>query len=116
MRLKGHAFRIADQDGCDNLLGRARQFEQYQPDADFALIATVLIHKGVSTHPLVDGNKRLAALLGGTFIHMNGKTLDMPEIGRNSAYELVMMPLVENRADLEAVASVIRANLHPLPY
>jgi prophage maintenance system killer protein len=114
LRKQEHILEIADKDKVDNLLGQAQQFEQYEPNPDLALLATVLIHTAVSDHSLVDGNKRLGAMLGGTFILMNDMSLDLPEIGGNSAYTLVMMPLVEGSAELQDIAHVVRANLHPI--
>ncbi|NHC13663.1 type II toxin-antitoxin system death-on-curing family toxin [Motilibacter deserti] len=49
--------------------------------------AGALLHACVSSHPLVDGNKRLAWLAACVFLQVNGQRLVAPE---DDAFDLVM--------------------------
>ena len=72
-------------DGC---VGRPRA-SAFGVDAyvDVPSKAAALLHSIARTHPLVDGNKRLAWLAAVVFLDINGWTVQLDD---NEAFDLVM--------------------------
>lgn len=80
MIAEGQSLQLARRDDFLAGLDRARSAYGYEPDSTLTHLAA-LIFDGVATrHPLVDGNKRLAWFSSVSFLILNGKHLDAPEV------------------------------------
>lgn len=67
--------------------------------------AATLLHSIVTTHPLVDGNKRLGWLATVVFMDINGTRY---EGGDDAAFRLVM-DVAEGRGDIDHIAEALEA-------
>ncbi|MGH3832158.1 MAG: type II toxin-antitoxin system death-on-curing family toxin [Pseudonocardiaceae bacterium] len=63
--------------------------------------AAALLHTLVSTHALVDGNRRLAWAATAVFLWINGHDLDAPE---DAAFDLAIAVADGSLADVEKIA------------
>ena len=90
-------------EGC---AGRTRS-SAFGSDAypDLPTKAAALLHSVARTHPLVDGNKRLAWLSAVVFLDINGWTVELDD---EAAFDLVMDVAAHDR-DVEDIASRLRA-------
>ena len=70
---------LRDEAGLESALARPRQRLSYKPRADLAELAAAYGHGLVSSHPFVDGNKRIAFVTMAVFLGLNGKTIECPE-------------------------------------
>lgn len=73
---------------------------------DLAHMAAALLHSLVTSHPLVDGNKRLGWLATWTFMLKNGRRVDADD---DDAYDLVMSIADGTLRDLEPIAARLDA-------
>jgi death-on-curing protein len=64
--------------------------------------AVALLHSLARSHPLIDGNKRLAWLAAYVFCAKNGVELDPPD---DDAYELVIAVAAGDIDDVAAIAA-----------
>jgi death on curing protein len=71
--------------------------------------AAALLHSLARSHPLVDGNKRLAWLATYVFCAKNGLELDPPD---DDAYELVLDVAAGDTDDVAEIASALQRWLH----
>ncbi len=106
----GQELQLRGNDKIDNILGRIQQFADYNSQADIAHLCAVLIETVVQTHIFVDGNKRFALMLAYTFLGLNDLILDMKELGKNSAHQLIV-DVVEKKITIDQAAEIIRANV-----
>jgi death-on-curing protein len=67
--------------------------------------AAALLHSLARTHPLVDGNKRLAWLATYVFCAKNGVTLDPED---DAAFDLVVAVASGDLEDVEEIAVILR--------
>lgn len=70
--------------------------------------AAALLHSIVTTHPLVDGNKRLGWLACATFLDLNG--IDPTVVSDDDVFDLVMR-IASARVELEVLADQLRTLL-----
>lgn len=70
--------------------------------------AAALLHSIVTTHPLVDGNKRLGWLACATFLDVNG--IDPTVVSDDDVFELVMR-VASARIELAVLADRLRTLL-----
>lgn len=70
--------------------------------------AAALLHSIVTTHPLVDGNKRLGWLAGATFLDLNG--IDPTVVSDDDVFELVMR-VASAPIELEVLTDQLRTLL-----
>jgi death-on-curing protein len=68
-----------DEAALESALARPRQRLCYEPRADLARLAASYGHGLATSHPFVDGNKRVAFLAMAVFLGLNGKTIEAPE-------------------------------------
>lgn len=66
-----------------------------------ALKAAALLHSLVRTHPLVDGNKRLAWLAAVVFLELNGEPVELDD---DTAFDLVI-EAAEGRIEVDEIAA-----------
>lgn len=72
----GGASEIRDIDRLKSALGAAQATFGGKLLMDLFEIAATYVHSIASNHPFLDGNKRVAAASGLTFLYLNGFTLD----------------------------------------
>jgi death-on-curing protein len=48
--------------------------------------ASILLHDIISSHPFIDGNKRVAIEAADTFLRENGKSLELKDINKTGEY------------------------------
>jgi death-on-curing protein len=89
-----------------------------QPEASFsgqwlhedlpAMAAAYMFHLA-QNHPFVDGNKRVAAVCGLHFLHLNGQSIEAdPE-----AFADIAMAVASGKASKDDLAGWLRAHLRP---
>ena len=69
---------LRDEGLLDAALARPQQLFSYA-DPDLFALATAYISGIIRNHPFLDGNKRIAFMVGFDFLYQNGKLLDAPE-------------------------------------
>ncbi len=69
---------LRDESLLDGALARPQQLFSYG-DPDLFALATAYISGIIRNHPFLDGNKRIAFMVGFDFLYQNGKLLDAPE-------------------------------------
>lgn len=67
----GESGAILNMNGLDSALKAPRNAAAYE-DADLVNQTAILIQRIALNHPFVDGNKRTAFILGGSFLLING--------------------------------------------
>lgn len=78
IRLYGGSFGVRDEWLLESALGKPMNLFHYENADIFTLAASYII--GIAkNHPFVDGNKRTAFVTGGTFLEINGLTLDVSQ-------------------------------------
>jgi death-on-curing protein len=77
---------------------------------DLATKAAALLHSVCLNHALVDGNKRLAAIVTLVFVEINGSRC---ELTNDELFDLVMAVASGELRDVEAIAA--RLTLRPRP-
>ncbi|MGS2724018.1 type II toxin-antitoxin system death-on-curing family toxin [Porticoccus sp. GXU_MW_L64] len=70
---------IRDKNLLDSALARAKQKYAYQPDISIFELAATYSFGLAKNHPFVDGNKRIAFVIGTLFLELNGYTLKASE-------------------------------------
>jgi len=69
---------IRDKNLLDSALARPKNLASYEDPSVFKLAAAYAF--GIAkNHPFVDGNKRVALVVSGTFLYLNGWELNAPE-------------------------------------
>jgi death-on-curing protein len=72
LSLHGGAPGLRDLGLLKSALARPRQYLAYSPDADAAHLAALHTVGIIRNHPFVDGNKRMAFVIGVLFLELNG--------------------------------------------
>lgn len=72
--------------------------------------AAALIHSIARSHPLVDGNKRLALGAGIAFLGVNGLRLRM---SNDESYDLIISIATSQLDDIPAIANVLARRAQP---
>lgn len=70
---------LRDEHALESALARPRQRYAYDPEADLSTLAATYAHGLASSHPFVDGNKRIAFLTMTVFLALNGLDLTATE-------------------------------------
>jgi death on curing protein len=102
---------LRDENGLESALARPRQQLAYEPGADLATLAALYAHGLASSHPFVDGNKRIAFLTMTVFLGLNGLDLTATEEEALTA----MLALAAGEMDAEQLATWLRARTAPRP-
>ena len=102
---------IRDENALESALARARQRWTYEPESDLARLAADYAFGICSSHPFVDGNKRISFLAAVIFLGLNGFDFSAPE------EEVVetMLALASSKLDEEAIAPWIRSGTQLRP-
>lgn len=74
---------------------------------DLAAMAAAYMYHLAQNHPFVDGNKRVAAVCGLHFLHLNGQTVAADQ----DAFATTIMDLASGALGKEALAAWIRSHL-----
>ncbi|GLV57666.1 hypothetical protein KDH_45020 [Dictyobacter sp. S3.2.2.5] len=69
--IAGEAGVVRDMNGLGSALAAPRNIALYQ-DTSIVELAATLIERIAQNHPFIDGNKRVAFILGSTFLIING--------------------------------------------
>ena len=72
IRDHGGAHGLRDEGALEAALARPRQRWNYESGARLAQFAAAYAHGLVTSHPYVDGNKRVALVVLGAFLERNG--------------------------------------------
>jgi death-on-curing protein len=72
--------------------------------------AAALLHSLVSSHPLVDGNKRVGITAAGIFLELNGIILNLVE---DEAFDFVMSVADGSIHDIDTIANGLRRFSEP---
>lgn len=69
---------LRDEGLLDSALARPKQLMSYS-DPDIFSLASAYVFGIIRNHPFLDGNKRIAFMVGFDFLYQNGKLLDASE-------------------------------------
>ena len=103
----GGAEGIRDAGLLESALARPRNLLAYSEAPDVARLAASYPWGIARNHPFVDGNKRVAWVVGRTFQRLNGHDVDAPV---EEKY-LVMLQVAEGKLSEEDLAVWIRRHL-----
>jgi death-on-curing protein len=95
---------IRDENALESALARPRQRFSYEAEADLAVLAAAYGYGLAGNHPYNDGNKRVAFVVMGVFLGLNGLqfTASEPDV------VTTMMALAAGELDEETLAGWIR--------
>ena len=105
----GGSLGIRDKGLLMSALDRPRNRWQYEPDSDLAALAAAYGFGISSTHPFVDGNKRVAFQAMYLFLGLNGLRIDAPE----EDVVAVIMALASGQLEESALAEWLRSHITP---
>jgi death-on-curing protein len=95
----------------DAALARPRNKYHYDPDADLAdLAAAYAFAIAKTSHPFVDGNKRVGYVVANVFLEKNGYEVTSP----NEDVIDVVLAVAAGEMTEEQLAAWFRASMHPL--
>ena len=98
---------LRDEGALEAALARPLQRLAYWPEADLAELAASYGHGLASSHPFVDGNKRIAFVAMAVFAGLNGKAIEAPE----GEVVTVMVALASGHLTEAALADWLRQRL-----
>lgn len=76
---------------------------------DLAAMSGAYMYHLAQNHPFVDGNKRVAAVCGLHFLHLNGQTIEASQ----DAFATIILDLAAGKAGKDDVATWLRTHLKP---
>jgi death-on-curing protein len=79
IRLHGGLPGIRDENALESALARPRNREVYDTSSDLAALAAAYGYGLVTSHPFVDGNKRVGFLAAYVFLGLNGLEIEAEE-------------------------------------
>lgn len=74
---------------------------------DLAAMAGAYMYHLAQNHPFVDGNKRVAAVCGLHFLHLNGQTIE----ANQDAFATIILDLAAGKAGKDDLATWLRPHL-----
>ena len=112
-RALGHAPPVRDWGLLESAAARPAA-TAYGEDAygDLYEKAAALLHSLARSHPLVDGNKRLALAAAITFLGINGTRLTLTN---DEAYDLIIDVAAGVLDDVGSIAAALKAGSAPRP-
>jgi len=100
---------VRDRGMLSSALARPRNtFAYTDPKPDLATLAAAYAFGVIKNHPFVDGNKRTAYVLCRTFLKLNGKDIDAPDVEK---YQTVVA-VADGSLSEEGFAEWIRSKLN----
>ena len=79
LRLHGGLPGLRDENALESALARPRNRSVYDSNSDLAALAAACGYALVTSHPFVDGNKRIGFLAMYVFLGLNGKEIEAEE-------------------------------------
>ena len=98
---------LRDAGLLDAALNRPLNHLAFGDNPDIAHLAAVLAHGVVTSHPFLDGNKRVSAVVTELFLELNGYEL----VADDSDIVLTWLALAAGERDEEATATWIRKRI-----
>ncbi len=100
---------IRDNGLLDSALARPVNLHAYEPATDLERLAAAYVIGIARNHPFVDGNKRVAFLVLGLFLALNGRRLTADKVEATRA----MLGVAAGEVGEEDLAEWLRAHTAP---
>ena len=107
LRLHGGLPGLRDENALESSLARPRNRSVYDSSSDLAALAAAYGYELITSHPFVDGNKRVGFLAMYVFLGLNGKEIEAEE---PEVVEL-MIEIAGGRCSEEEIAAWLRRHL-----
>lgn len=106
LRLHGGLPGLRDENALESALARPRNRSVYDSSSDLAALAAAHGYGLVTSHPFVDGNKRVGFLAMYVFLGLNGKEIeaDEPEVVE------LMVAIADGRRSERDIAAWLRGH------
>lgn len=111
LRAHGGVPGLRDESALESSLARPRQRYAHEPESTLARIAAAYAFGLARNHPFNDGNKRVALVVMGVFLGLNGFEIEAPE----SEVVTVMLDLAAGALTEEQLAEWIDSRLVASP-
>ena len=98
---------LRDENALESALARPRQRFAYEPQSDLATLAAAYGFGIARNHPFNDGNKRVAFVVMGVFLGLNGFEIEAPE----SEVVTMMLDLAAGESSEKQLAEWLRSRL-----
>ena len=98
---------LRDENALESALARPRQRFAYEPQSDLASLAAAYGFGIARNHPFNDGNKRVAFVVMGVFLGLNGFEIEAPE----SEVVTMMLDLAAGESSEQQLAEWLRSRL-----
>lgn len=107
LRAHGGLRGLRDEVGLESALARPRQQFAYDTTTDVAALAAAYGFGIARNHPFNDGNKRVAFVVMGVFLGLNGSAIEAPETEVVS----IMLDLAAGALTEEELADWLRSRI-----
>ncbi|MFA5844639.1 MAG: type II toxin-antitoxin system death-on-curing family toxin [Coriobacteriia bacterium] len=107
VRAHGGLPGLRDEHALESAIARPRQHFAYKPGCDEADLAAAYGFALARSHPFNDGNKRIAFVVMGVFLGLNGFEIEAPE----AEVVTVMLDLAAGEISEEQLAGWLRTRL-----
>lgn len=107
LRAHGGMPGVRDENALESGLARPRQRFAYEADSDLPDLAAAYGFGLARNHPFNDGNKRVAFVVMGVFMGLNGYEVEAPE----ADVVVVMLDLAGGELPEDALAEWVRAHM-----
>ena len=107
LRTHGGMLGVRDENALESALARPRQRFAYEADSDLSDLAAAYGFGLARNHPFNDGNKRVAFVVMGVFMGLNGFEVEAPE----AEVVAVMLDLAAGELPEDALAEWVRAHM-----
>lgn len=101
---------IRDEGMFDSALVRPQNLIGYNQNADLAMLAASYTYGLAKNHPFIDGNKRIAFIVGELFLELNGFEL----IASDGDCVLTMLAVADGSLSEEELTNWYRENSRPV--
>lgn len=98
---------MRDDSALESALARPRQRLAYETDSDLSHLAAAYGFGLARNHPFNDGNKRVAFVVMGVFMGLNGYEVEAPE----AEVVAVMLDLAAGELPEDVLAEWVRAHM-----
>lgn len=107
LRLHGGLPGLRDENALESALARPRNHSVYDSRSDLAALAAAYGYGLVTSHPFVDGNKRVGFLAMYVFLGLNGTEIEAEE---PEVVEL-MVAIADGRRTEQEIAAWLRRHI-----